>query len=265
MFNREASLVDPDADNKAIDANEALQELGADDVAFGYLTTAIVVCDADAKQANDKLLAVERIINGRGFVTIRETLNAVEQESAAMNTTEPQASYSRVPKKATPPKLTDFPVQTSEKLRFADTDRQGHITNTVFAVCCQNARMELLCNPRRAPIPVGTQFVIAKLVLEFRAEMHWPGTVEVGTRVERIGRASVTLAQALFVGDRCVAIAESIVALMDTATRRSVLLPHETVEALRATANPTCHGINSALPPNAQLTITPDFLRTLSR
>ena len=78
MFNRETALVDPDADNKAIDADEALQELGADDVAFGYLTTAIVVTDADAKQANEKLLAVERIINGRGFVTIRETLNAVE-------------------------------------------------------------------------------------------------------------------------------------------------------------------------------------------
>ena len=78
MFNRETALVDPDADNKATDADEALQELGADDVAFGYLTTTIVVADADAKQANEKLLAVERIINGRGFVTIRETLNAVE-------------------------------------------------------------------------------------------------------------------------------------------------------------------------------------------
>jgi type IV secretion system protein TrbE len=40
MFNRETALVDPDADNKAADADEALQELGADDVAFGYLTTA---------------------------------------------------------------------------------------------------------------------------------------------------------------------------------------------------------------------------------
>ena len=44
MFNRETALVDPDADNKAVDADEALQELGADDVAFGYLTTTIVVC-----------------------------------------------------------------------------------------------------------------------------------------------------------------------------------------------------------------------------
>lgn len=78
MFNREAALVDSDADNKAIDADEALQELGQDDVAFGHLTTAIVVADADARQANEKLLAVERIINTRGFVTIRESLNAVE-------------------------------------------------------------------------------------------------------------------------------------------------------------------------------------------
>ena len=78
MFNRESALVDPDADNKARDADEALAELGADDVAFGYLTTAIVVCDRSARQANEKLLAVERIINGRGFVSIRESLNAVE-------------------------------------------------------------------------------------------------------------------------------------------------------------------------------------------
>jgi type IV secretion system protein VirB4 len=78
MFNRDTALVDPDAENKAGDADAALQELGADDVAFGYLTTTIVVTDADAKLANEKLLAIERIINGRGFVTIRETLNAVE-------------------------------------------------------------------------------------------------------------------------------------------------------------------------------------------
>src|SRR5690606_17277219 len=35
MFSRESTLVDSDADNKAADADEALQELGADDVAFG--------------------------------------------------------------------------------------------------------------------------------------------------------------------------------------------------------------------------------------
>ena len=78
MFNRETALVDPDAEAKAADADSALEALGSDDVAFGYLTTAIVVADEDAARADDKLLGLERIINGRGITTIRESLNAVE-------------------------------------------------------------------------------------------------------------------------------------------------------------------------------------------
>ena len=78
MFDRETALVDPDADNKALDADEALQELGSDEVAFGYMTTTIIDADADPRRANEKLMAVERIVNGRGFTTIRETLNAVD-------------------------------------------------------------------------------------------------------------------------------------------------------------------------------------------
>lgn len=78
MFNEPTSLIDSDADNKAADADAALQELGGDDVAFGYLTTTVTVSDKNATAANEKLRAVERVINGRGFTTIRETVNAVE-------------------------------------------------------------------------------------------------------------------------------------------------------------------------------------------
>jgi hypothetical protein len=79
-----------------------------------------------------------------------------------------------------PPKLCEYPVRSIEKLRYADTDRNGHISNAVFAVYCQNARMEVLCDPSQVPIPPDTQFAIAKLVLEFR-EMHWAGIVEIVT------------------------------------------------------------------------------------
>jgi len=58
------------------------------------------------------------------------------------------------------PTLANFPVRTIEKLRFADTDRNGHITNSVFAICCQNARMELLCDPRKVPLPPSAQFLM---------------------------------------------------------------------------------------------------------
>ncbi len=78
IFQQESVLVDTDASNKAADADAALQALGSDQVAFGYLTATVVVMDAVASAADEKLRQAERAIQGRGFVTIPETLNAVE-------------------------------------------------------------------------------------------------------------------------------------------------------------------------------------------
>ena len=78
IFQQESPLVDTDANNKAADADAALQELGSDQVAFGYLTATVTVMDTDADLADEKRRMVERVIQGRGFVTIPETLNAVD-------------------------------------------------------------------------------------------------------------------------------------------------------------------------------------------
>ncbi len=78
VFQQESPLVDSDAANKAVDADEALQTLGSDQVAFGYLTATVVVWDEDERFASERLKAVERVIQGRGFTTSPETLNAVE-------------------------------------------------------------------------------------------------------------------------------------------------------------------------------------------
>ncbi|WP_084399883.1 conjugal transfer protein TrbE [Henriciella aquimarina] len=78
MFNEPAPLLDSDADNKAGDADAALQELGSDLVSYGYVTTTITVADEDARRVEEHLRVAERIINGRGFTAIAETLNAVD-------------------------------------------------------------------------------------------------------------------------------------------------------------------------------------------
>lgn len=78
IFQQESPLVDSDAANKAVDADEALQTLGSDEVAFGYVTATLVVWHEDARIAGERLKAAERVIQGRGFVTASETLNAVE-------------------------------------------------------------------------------------------------------------------------------------------------------------------------------------------
>ena len=132
------------------------------------------------------------------------------------------------------PQLLDFPHTIVEVLRFADTDRNGHITSSVFAVCCQSGRLALLSDPVRALEPPRSQFVLASLQLDYLRELHWPGTVDVGTCVERVGKSSVTLVQALFQACRCAAIARSVAVLMDAATRRPRPIPPASADVLKA-------------------------------
>ena len=78
IFQQESPLVDSDAANKSADADAALQDLGSDEVAYGYLTATVTVMDPDPGAAEQKLRAVERALQGRGLITIAETLNSVE-------------------------------------------------------------------------------------------------------------------------------------------------------------------------------------------
>jgi type IV secretion/conjugal transfer VirB4 family ATPase len=78
LYHETPQLIDSDAANKMLDADEALQSLGTDTVSFGYLTVTVTVADPAAAKADEKLRAVERTINGLGFTTIRERMNALE-------------------------------------------------------------------------------------------------------------------------------------------------------------------------------------------
>ena len=139
------------------------------------------------------------------------------------------------------PELARYPLRSVEKLRFADTDGRGHVSNAVIAVCCQNARMELLADPTRAPLPSGSHFVIVRLAVDYLRPVHWPASVEIGTRIEKIGRNSVVLGQALFVRHAQVARAQATMVLVETTARRPTPLPPPLVEALAALSPPQRH------------------------
>jgi acyl-CoA thioester hydrolase len=116
--------------------------------------------------------------------------------------------------------VEDFPRWTSDKIRYADTDRQGHVNNAVFAVLLETGRAEILYNSEDPFAEPGSSFVIARLVLDFVSEIRWPGIVSIGTRVVSIGRSAVTLDQALLQDDRVVARSETVIVLIDEATRK---------------------------------------------
>ena len=78
MTNEASALVDTDAANKAADADLALQELGQDFAGQAYVTATVTVWDDDPRIAAEKLRLVEKVIQGRDFTAMPETINAVD-------------------------------------------------------------------------------------------------------------------------------------------------------------------------------------------
>lgn len=132
----------------------------------------------------------------------------------------------------------DFALVTTDKIRYSDTDRQGHVNNVVFSTFLETGRVEFLYDPTRGLPPDGAEFVIANLNLQFKAEIQWPGVVTIGTRVGRIGRTSVQLEQAVFQDERCVATAETTIVLIDRRSRRPTPFDETTVTTLEAHRQP---------------------------
>jgi acyl-CoA thioester hydrolase len=121
-----------------------------------------------------------------------------------------------------------------DKIRYADTDRQGHVNNAIFATLLETGRVELLYDPASPLAEAGSAFVIARLAIDFRSEIVWPGEIVIGTRVASLGRSSISLEQAVFQNGICAATAETVIVLMDEKTRRSRPLPAIARERLAA-------------------------------
>jgi len=130
-------------------------------------------------------------------------------------------------------RLEDFPLRSYDKLRYGDTDRQGHINNSVFTTLLETGRVELAYRDGKPLMDPGCSFVIARLELDFVAEIHWPGRVDIGTRVQSIGRSSLRLEQALFQDGRLVGHAQSVLVQVNDETRKSQPFSAAAVDGLK--------------------------------
>ena len=69
-------------------------------------------------------------------------------------------------------------------------------------------------------MPEGLGWIMVRLDIHFRAELRWPGTIEMGLGVSKFGRTSVTFDQVVFSEGKCVASAQSVTVLIDETTRK---------------------------------------------
>jgi acyl-CoA thioester hydrolase len=114
-----------------------------------------------------------------------------------------------------------FSSWTLDRLRMTDVDYQGHVTNSVHPVFFTNGRHNFIQRYVRPCVAQADMTALVKITIEYLREMHHPGDVEVGTLIQKLGSKSITLGQGMFNEGRCVAVASSVVVLLDRDTRRA--------------------------------------------
>ena len=128
------------------------------------------------------------------------------------------------------PRLEDFPYRLSDNVRYADLDPNQHVNNAVYATYFETGRVTLMKDRRFGLMPEGLAWMLVRLDIHFRAELRWPGTIELGLGVAKFGRTSVTFDQAVFSQGKCVASAQSVNVLIGESSRKPTALTAEIIE-----------------------------------
>lgn len=112
-----------------------------------------------------------------------------------------------------------------EHVRWSDTDMAGHTNNLAFAAFAETGRAILLRRFMAPDADPRALLVLAEFRIRYLSEAYWPSEVDVGTGVSTIGTRSCRMVQGMFVGERCISVAESVLVMIDESTRRSADIP----------------------------------------
>jgi len=110
---------------------------------------------------------------------------------------------------------------TSENLRFADLDANGHVNNGAFIELLENARVSYLRLVVRSGLP-RFRLVIGRIEADFKRQMFFPGTASACARIVEAHQRKCVIGQALFdEKGNCTAVQKVIMVSLDEDTHRS--------------------------------------------
>lgn len=127
-----------------------------------------------------------------------------------------------------------FAFWTPVTIRYSDQDAMGHVNNCAYAAYTEAGRTMFLgglLDPEAHP---GIDFILASVKIDYLKEMHYPGTVEVGTRILKLGNKSMTIGTGMFRDGAAVATAVSVNIFLDTETRQTAPIPEDIRAVLEA-------------------------------
>ena len=114
-----------------------------------------------------------------------------------------------------------YGFSTSEHLRFADVDANGHVNNGAFIELLENARVSYLRQIVRSGLP-RFRLVIGRIEADFKRQMFFPGTATACARLIEAHQRKVVIGQALFDGENhCTAVQKVTMVSLNEETHRA--------------------------------------------
>ena len=139
--------------------------------------------------------------------------------------------------------MDGYPVVIAVPLLWGDEDAFGHVNNTVYLRWCETARVDYLNRVRLWPAtpPSGIGPILAHMSCDYERPLNYPDTVEVGSRVTKIGNTSLHMEHCVYSRQHGAVAARvrSILVTYDYTAGRPVRVPaavRAAIEALEGSA-----------------------------
>lgn len=131
-----------------------------------------------------------------------------------------------------------FRVWEKIGVHWGDMDALGHVNNARYFTYFETARFRYFREVGLAELGEGGRYgpVLASVSCNFRRQVHYPATLEVGARTSRLGTTSFTMEYAIFLAGtgELVADGSGVIVWLDYQTGRPLPLPAVLRERLNA-------------------------------
>jgi len=122
-----------------------------------------------------------------------------------------------------------FPVWVTLPVQWGDQDAFGHVNNTVYFRWFESARIAYGARIELSESGDGRKIapILAAINCNYRRQLKYPDTVQVGARIVRIGRSSLTMEHRLVSESWRAIVAEgdSTLVAFDYSAQKAVPVP----------------------------------------
>jgi len=113
-------------------------------------------------------------------------------------------------------RLECYPIVDEVATRYGDMDANAHLNNLALESLHENARATI--NQRLLPTAYRGErrirLVTSQNAVHFLAEAFWPGMIQTGAGIGRIGRTSYVASTGLFVAGTCIGVCDTVLVLL---------------------------------------------------